>query len=192
MKQLLLAAYIICAFVACTGSGTSTSLKDTTSTDTSKMSANVPNTNVTYAYPVAYSSNWSIGDPKLAQTVLEFWKDYDENAFDRHKDAFADSVSMDLSGGTSFLNLPRDSVIAQVKAYRSSLKNAVSSVEVVTTLKPDGKDESWVCVWGKEVDTHNNGKIDSLYLQENWMFNKDGKVVYMSQFEATPAKPSKK
>jgi hypothetical protein len=192
MKQLLLAAYIVCVLVACNNATTSTSSKDSTSSDTSTMNTNVSGANVTYAYPVAYSSDWSIGDPKLAQTVLELWKDYDDNAFDRHKDIFADSVSMDLSGGTSFMNWPRDSVLNQVKKYRSSLKNAVSSVEVVTTLKPNGKDESWVCVWGKEVDTHNDGKIDSIYLQESWMFNKDGKVAYMTQFEATPSKPAKK
>ena len=63
-----------------------------------------------------------------------------------------------------------------------------SSVEVVTTLKPKGKDETWVCVWGKEVDTHKDGKMDSTYLNENWMFNKDGKVAYMSQFKANASK----
>ena len=78
--------------------------------------------------------------------------------------------------------------MSSAKKYRGSLKNAVSSVEVVTTLKPKGKDETWVCVWGKEVDTHNNGKMDSVYLNENWMFNKDGKVAYMSQFQSAPAK----
>jgi hypothetical protein len=89
------------------------------------------------------------------------------------------------------MNVSRDSAINGVKKYRSSLKNAVSSVEVVTALKPKGKDETWVCVWGKEVDTHNNNKIDSVYLQENWEFNKDGKIIYMNQFVATPAAPKK-
>ena len=74
------------------------------------------------------------------------------------------------------------------KLHAVSLKNVVSSVEVVTALKPKGKDETWVCVWGKEVDTHNNNKIDSVDLHEMWMFNKDGKIAYMGQYQAKPAK----
>ena len=90
----------------------------------------------------------------MHRLVLELWKDYDNNAFDNHKDVFADSVVNGFILTESSINGPRDSIIASAKAYRSSLKNAVSSVEVVTTLKPKGKDETWVCVWGKEVDTH--------------------------------------
>ena len=180
MKQLFLSA-LICILVACNTATTSSNTKDTVSDTASSGS------NVNYAYPVEYSSEFTIGDPKYAQTVLELWKDYDNNAFDTHKDAFADSVSMDLFN-MSIINKPRDSIFNAVKAYRSSLKNAVSSVEVVTTLKPKGKDETWVCVWGKEIDTHKDGKVDSVYLNENWMFNKEGKVAYMSQYEALPVK----
>lgn len=183
MKQLMLAAFILCVLVACNTATTSSNTKDTTTTtDTTAM-----NENVTYAYQIGYSSDFTIGDSKYAQTVLELWKDYDNNTFDNHKDAFADSVTMDLAGGTSLVNLPKDSVINSVKKYRSTLKNAVSSVEVLTTLKPKGKDETWVCVWGKEVDTHNNNKKDSVNLNEDWMFNKDGKVVYMTQFQQQPS-----
>lgn len=188
MKQQLLAA-CVCMLVACNTATTSTTIKDTTAatTDATAMS-----TNVTYAYPVEYSSDFIIGDSKYAQTVLELWKAWDNNSFDDHKDAFADSVSMDFSDGSSVINMSRDSLVAMAKKSRGSLKNAVSSVEVITALKPKGKDESWVCVWGKEVDTHNNGKVDSINHNENWMFNKEGKIVYMGQYEAKPYVPAKK
>ncbi len=187
MRQLLCAAIILCALVACNTASTSSNTNDSTkATDTTAM-----NSNVTYAYPVEYSSDFSIGDSKYAQMVLDLWKDYDNNTFDNHKDYFADSVSMDLAGGNSLINVSRDSALNTVKKYRSSLKNAVSSVEVLTSLKPKGKDENWACVWGKEVDTYNNGKMDSVYLNENWEFNKDGKVIYMAQYQATPSKPKK-
>lgn len=193
MKQQLLAAFI-CVLVACNSATTSKENKS------DSMTASVPpeenaapqQANVTYAYPVEYSSDFTIGDPKYAQTVLELWKDYDNNTFDNHKDVFADSVSMDFSNGSSVTNMSKDSIFNMVKKFRSSLKNAVSSVEVLTTLKPKGKDETWVCVWGKEVDTHNNGKMDSVYYNENWMFNKDGKVAYIAQYEAKPHVPIKK
>lgn len=187
MKQLSYGIFIICAFVACNTATTSSNTTDSTkTTDTTAMA-----TNVSYAYPVHYSSDFTIGDPKYAQMVLELWKDYDNNTFDNHKDYFADSVTIDLAGGTTLMNVTRDSAINMIKHYRGSLKNAVSSIEVVTSLKPKGKDETWGCVWGKEVDTHSDNKMDSVYLNENWMFNKDGKVAYMSQFQATPSKPKK-
>jgi hypothetical protein len=187
MKQLSLAACILCVLVACNTATNSSNTKDTTAT----AETTATNENVNYAYPVAYSSDFTIGDSKYAQTVLELWKDFDNNTFDNHKDAFADSVAMDFADGTT-MSGSRDSIIASAKAYRSSLKNVVSSVEVVTALKAKGKDETWVCVWGKEVDTHNNGKVDSTNLQENWMFNKDGKIAYMGQYSAKPAMPMKK
>ena len=185
MKQLSIATFIMCAFVACNTATNSSNTKDTTTaaaTDTTAMS-----TNVSYAYPVAYSSDFTIGDSKYAQIVLELWKDFDNNTFDNHKDAFADSVSMDFPDGST-MSGTRDSIIAGAKAFRSSLKNCVSSIDAIVTLKPKGKDETWVCVWGKEVDTHNNGKIDSVNHNENWMFNKDGKIAYMEQLDAKPAK----
>jgi hypothetical protein len=189
MKQLSLAAFILCVLVACNTATTSTTANDTTAmaTDTTAM-----NENVSYAYPVKYTSDFIIGDPKYAQMVLELWKDFDNNTFDNHKDYFADSVAMDFADGSS-INATRDSVVNTAKAYRSSLKNVVSSVEVITTLKPKGKDETWVCVWGKEVDTHNNNnKMDSVNHNENWMFNKDGKIAYMGQYDGKPPHPMKK
>jgi hypothetical protein len=188
MKKLSLIACIACLFVACNTANTSTNSKDTmAATDTTAMSINE---NVTYAYPVSYSSDFAIGDSKYAQTVLELWKDYDNNTFDKDADDFSDSVSMDFPDGSTVKG--KDSAMTSAKTYRSSLKNAVSSVEAITTLKPNGKDETWVCVWGKEVDTHQDGKMDSIYLNENWMFNKDGKVAYMSQLMAKGAPPAKK
>jgi len=180
MKQVLGSLFILCMLAACNSATTSDSTKDTTVATSS-------NENVTYAYTPTYSADFEIGDSKYAQTVLELWKDYDNNTFDNHKDAFADSVRFDFPDGSN-MSGPRDSIIAGAKAYRSSFKNAVSSIAAVTTLKPKGKDETWVCVWGTEVDTHNDGKVDSINYNENWMFNKDGKIAYMEQLDAHPQK----
>lgn len=180
MKHLWVCLFALATLAACnTATTSSDDTKDTTTATTTSSQ------NVTYAYTPSYSADFEIGDAKYAQTVLELWKDYDDNDFERHKDAFADSVTFDLSGGDQVRGT-RDSVVASMKAYRSSFKNVVSSIDVVTTLKPKGKEETWVCVWGKEVDTHNDNKVDSISLQENWMFDKDGKIAYMLQFAAKP------
>ena len=187
MKQVSISLLALCFFAAC---NTATTSSEATA-DTTAATTATSNENVTYAYPVNYSSDFEIGDAKYAQTVLDLWKDFDNNTFDNHRDAFGDTLRMEFPDGSE-MHGPTDSVIAGVKSYRSTLKSVSSSIDAVTTLKPKGKDETWVCVWGKEVDTHKNNKVDSTYYQENWMFNKDGKIAYMSQYSAKPQAPSKK
>jgi hypothetical protein len=180
MKQRSLSLFVLCMLAACNTATKSDNTTDTTATTSSSE-------NVTYAYTPMYSADFEIGDPKYAQTVLELWKDFDNNTFDNHKDAFADSVRMEFPDGSN-MDGTRDSVINGAKMYRGSLASVASSIDAVVTLKPKGKDETWVSVWGKEVDTHKDGKVDSIYYNENWMFNKDGKIAYMSQFEQHPQK----
>ncbi len=181
MKQLTSAAFLLCVLVACNNATTSTNTKDSTAGDTTSS-----NQSITYAYPVEYASDFSIGNPKHSQSVLTLWKDYDNNTMDAHKDLFADSIEFVSSG--SDIKGSKDSVIKAISAYRNSFSSAVSSVSVVVSLKPKGKDESWVSIWGKEVDTHKNGKADSIYLNENWMFNKDEKISYIEQLQEQPQK----
>jgi hypothetical protein len=44
-------------------------------------------------YTANYSSNFAIGNPEHSKMVLDLWKDWDDNAFDRH-DYFADTMVM--------------------------------------------------------------------------------------------------
>src|SRR5690349_7753982 len=111
MKLLSFILAALYMFASCTSATTASNAKDTTATATTSTTPS--NENVAYAYPIAYSSDFSIGDPKYAQTVLQLWKDYDNNSFDDHKDAFADSVTMDFSGMT--VSGPRDSIVASAK-----------------------------------------------------------------------------
>ena len=182
MKQLLFFVFLMPLFIACnTSSDNSNESKDSTATtDTSPVA-------VSYAYPIGYSADFEIGDPKHAQTVLTLWKDYDNNTLDAHKEAFADSVQFTTADG-SIIAGPRDSVIKAIASHRASFSKAVDSVDVLVSLKAKGKEESWVCIWGKEIDTYKNGKVDSIYLNEDWMFDKNGKIARIEQFVQTPAK----
>lgn len=175
MKRLFTLCMPLC-MVACnssTDSGNAATSKDTTMS--SQQSAPV-----TYAYPIGYSADFEQGNSQYAQTVLKLWKDYNNNSLDNDQSYFADTVMMEFANGSGFKGNP-DSVVAAVKKARGAYASAVSTVDVVTTLKPKGKDEQWVCVWGKEVDEQ-NGKRDSVYLNENWRFNKDGKIDFMTQY----------
>ena len=51
-----------------------------------------------------------------------------------------------------------------------------------TSLRSDSKDLNLVSVWFKERAIRNNGKADSTLYQENWRFNKDGKINYRTAF----------
>lgn len=176
MKHLSFISLALCLFLACNtpaNNGIATA-NNTATKDTA----------VAYAYPVTYFSEYDKADPKYAQIILDIWKDYDNNTFANHRDAFADTVAMDFSNGSTFTG-SKDSLLAMMNKYRSQHDAASSTVQVVETVKPKGKDETWVSVWGTEYDT-DKGKKDSVHLNENWMFNKDGKIAYMTLLAQKP------
>ena len=61
-------------------------------------------------YTANYSSNFQIGDPANSKMILELWKDYDDNAFDRH-DYFADTAVMFFPDGSMVRG--KDSILAR-------------------------------------------------------------------------------
>ncbi len=139
-------------------------------------------------YTIGYSSEFAMGDPKNAETLLKLWKAWDNGDLSAAKDMFADSVELHFSDG-SILHSTRDSVIAAGQRVRSSVGSAVSSVDAIMPAKSVDKKENWALIWGKEVDTDSKGKVDSFYLQETWRFNADGKADLMFQYRAgTPPK----
>ena len=55
--------------------------------------------NMDYPYTANYSSDFKMGNPAQAKMILELWKDWDDNAFDRH-DYMSDTVVMFFPDGT--------------------------------------------------------------------------------------------
>lgn len=135
-------------------------------------------------YVAGYSSQFEMADPARARKVLELWKDYDDNAFDRHKSYFADTVSMYMADGMAIKGL--DSLMTKMKSHRGSFAAVKSSVDVWMSLRSTDKNENWVAVWGSEEDTGKDGKKSVVQLHEVWRFNKDGKIDLMMQFAAVP------
>src|SRR5450830_11737 len=52
-----------------------------------------------YPYTANYSSKFAMGNPAHAKIILDLWKDWDDNAFDRH-DYMADTLVMLFPDGT--------------------------------------------------------------------------------------------
>ena len=146
--------------------------------------------NITYPYTAAYSSKFTIGDPKHAQMILGLWKDWDNGDLSKSKDLFADRVELYFWDGSS-LKTTRDSAVAAAQSERDKFASVSSRVDAFVPLKSTDKDESWVTIWGMETHTDKKGKTDSINLHEVWRINKDGKTDLVYQF-ASMTKPPKK
>jgi hypothetical protein len=142
----------------------------------------------TLPYTANYSSQFALGNQAHATRILELWKDYDDNSFQRHLDYYADTASFFTSDGMIFKG--RDSSLAMVSKYRSGLTNVKSTVDAWIPLRSTDRNEDWVAIWGTETSTDSQGKTTTNAVHELWSFNKDGKVASMRQYHAqVPTKP---
>ena len=137
-----------------------------------------------YPYTATYSSNFVMGNPAHSRMILNMWKDWDDNAFDRN-DFWADTIAIYLPDGTVMKG--KSAAMEGAKKYRGGLASAKSTVHAWVPLRSTDKNENWVAIWGTEVDTWPDGKVETLELHEIWRINKDGKIDLMRQFTAKPA-----
>ncbi|MFL5742628.1 MAG: hypothetical protein ACJ75B_20565 [Flavisolibacter sp.] len=137
---------------------------------------------ISYPYDIKYSSQFEMGDPNQSKVILNLWKDFDNGNLSDSKQYFADTVDIHLAGGM-MMHASKDSIISAVQRHRDMLSAVTSAVQAVMAFRSTDRNENWVSVWGDEVDTHKDGKIDSVSLQETWRFNKDGKVDLLFQYE---------
>ena len=187
MKQLLIPVFTLLMVFLCTGTfaqekvkskDDKTKMKD----DDGKMKAKGMD-NMIYPYKAGYSSEFKMGNPANAKMILELWKDWDDNAFDRHN-YMADTLVMYLPDGNVIKG--KDSCLAGAKRYRGSMSSATSSLDAWIPLKSVDRNENWVAVWGTETDTYADGKTEKRELHEIWRINKDGKVDFMKQYFSKP------
>lgn len=133
-------------------------------------------------YKAGYSSDFKIGNPVYAKKVLELWKDWDDNTFDKH-DYFADTVVIHLPD--SMMVKGKAQSLEGAKKHRGGMTSAVSVVHAWVSLHSNDKNQDVVAIWGTETDTWPDGKVEKRDLHEVWWFNKDGKVTEMRQWAAT-------
>lgn len=133
-----------------------------------------------FPYQATYSSKFEMGNPAHAKKVLEIWKDFDNNTIQNHADYFADTVMIILSDGHVVRG--KDSLIAGITQYRSSLGKAVSTVDAWLATRSIDRNEDWVSIWGTETDTATDGTVSVSRLNEIWQLNKDGKVAFIAQY----------
>jgi hypothetical protein len=132
-------------------------------------------------YKAAYTSDFKIGNPAYSKMVLELWKDWDDNTFDKH-DYFADTVVFYLPDSTVVKGKAEN--LASAKKYRGGMDSAKSVVHAWVPLYSNDRKENAVCIWGTEKDTWPDGRVVVRDLHEVWWFNKDGKVSAIRQWNA--------
>lgn len=191
MKKILLLSTSCLIIFSCANNADKTA---SSPSDTTKIAASSTTTPVVeYPYIATYSSQMEAGDPNNSKKVLDIYKDYDNGNLLAHKEYFADTLEFDFAGGENVKGT-RDSILNIAQKERSNLKSAEDKIMSFIASHSKDKGDNWVSVWTKEIDTHKDGKMDSSYLNENWMLDKDGKIAYMFQLSAktTPPKEVKK
>ncbi len=170
MRKVLVLFLIPLGFAACSGGDSGTTPAATTD------SASAPA--VSLPYQAAYSSDFVPGKETDVATVLNSYKYWETNDMKSMRDVFGDSVRMELSGGYVFDN-KLDSFIAISAKYRDSLSKVELTFYAWTPNHSVDKNEDWVNVWYKEVDTYKTGKMDSVEYEDDNLLKK-GKIVYVS------------
>ncbi len=140
-------------------------------------------------YTATYSSKFEMGDTKHADAILGAWKAWDDGDLKPSRKYFADTMHFYLRDGSQ-VHGATDSVMVGVQAFRSSFSSMKSRVHAFFPVKSNDKGHNWVCIWGTEVSTDKQGKVDSVGLQETWRFNKDGKIDLLYQFGRSLVPPA--
>jgi hypothetical protein len=184
--KMPLALAVMALFAACNSTAPATTADSAkSSTDSASMAKDIQS-----PYAVVYSSKFAMDEPKNAETLLALWKSYESGNLSTSKDLIGDSIEVHLANGQMFRG-SRDSAIVGIQAMRNAFSAVVCQINAIMAVKSTDKNEHWALIWGLEKDTHKNGKVDSIELQETWRFNKDGKADLMYQFGQATA-PMKK
>jgi ketosteroid isomerase-like protein len=171
MKKLSAIFLIPIFMIACTGSST-----DTTATAAKDSVTAAPA--VTLPFTAVYSSNFVPGKPADVLTVLNNYKAWQDNDMATLRATSGDSVTMIFASGT-MISTTGDSAVKMAKKFRDSLSKVELTFYAWTSNHSVDKNEDWVNVWYKEIDTYKTGKVDSAdYEDDNRM--KDGKIAWTS------------
>ena len=137
-------------------------------------------------YPVKYKE-FEIGKSENIQTVLGFYKAWDNKEAGKVADLFADTLRLRIPTEREEIVLPNakinDALTKNRGMYDSTSNNIISAV----SLHDRERNEDWVLIntYNKWVET--NGKKDSLIYHDEWRIN-NGKIDFLWSFYKLPTK----
>lgn len=177
MTKTLTVAALLLFMMSCNNEAKE-STADTTTTASAEPAAPASHE---YAAKASYSSSFEMGDPKQGDIVIELWKQFDANNLEKGLNYFADTVDIWTNDGWKYHGA-KDSLMDIMKKLRGTYSAVKSDLVAIIPLKSIDKNENWVSIYGTEYTTIKN-KVDSADLQENWRFDKDGKINMMHQYK---------
>lgn len=168
MKRLFVIFLVPLFFAACTSSSSDT----TASANKDSVTA----TAVSLPFKAEYSSDFVPGKPSDVAAVLSNYKAWQDNDMTAFKATIGDSAILILSNGM-VIGGAGDSLVRAAKLFRDSLSKVELTFYAWTSNHSVDKNEDWVNVWYKEIDTYKTGKVDSAVYQDDNRV-KDGKIFW--------------
>ena len=133
-------------------------------------------------YVPGYSASFKMGNPEYSTMILKgSWKDWENNTMDNMKSWIADTIVAFHSDNSMIRGA--DSLIARWKKGRAKYTSVIDSIDAVIPVYSTDKDENWVLVWAREINTKADGTKDSAAVMETWRINKDGKADMLLQYD---------
>ena len=170
MKKFPLLFLIPLFMISCTSSSSDT----TASAAKDSVAAVVIN----LPYTATYSSDFVPGKQSDVLTTLNNYKAWETNDMVAFRATLADSSTLILPSGR-ILTGNSDSLTKGAKSFRDSLSKVELTLIAWTSNHSVDKNQDWVNVWYKEIDTYKTGKVDSaIYQDDNRM--QDGKIKWTS------------
>lgn len=149
---------------------------------TAETKAATPQEPVTYAITPSYSSSFEIGNAAYGAMIVKgSWKDWEDNTMDNMKSWCADTIVAVMADNMIATGV--DSLQARWKRGRTSYTNVIDTVHSVISVRSTDKNENWVLIWAKEINTNTKGVKDTSELMETWRINKDGKADWLLQYD---------
>jgi hypothetical protein len=138
---------------------------------------------VNYPFEASLASDLKIGNPLYTVKVMEMYKilEKGESVDSLLKPYFAETITSVAFDEKKF-NGPSAEFAKKVSNFRSQFTSLNEEFLTFVSLRSDAKDLDFVSVWFKERVVRKNGKPDSTLYQENWRFNKEGKIYYRTAF----------
>jgi hypothetical protein len=176
MKRLFMLLILPAIMISCGENKTESTPVETTV-------AEAPKPQVTYPYEAQLANDWTIGNPELTVKVLELYRHLqtDDFADSLVTPYFADSITSVSFDERVYAGSPKG-FLDNVRKFRSQFKELDEEFVSYACLHSESKGIDMVSLWFKEKVVRTNGKADSTRYQENWIFNKEGKITHRTAF----------
>ena len=183
-KCMIPAALLLTLFFACNDKPADETTTTTTTTSTTDEKVVMP-------MEMSYSGKIEIGSNANMVKVMQWNKWMGEGNVDSAASLLADSVSIDLSDGTSF-NTTADSIKKVLLGWRSAMKTIDIKYIAAMPINNIDKKHEWVLSWTDESYTYNDGKQEHLIIHEDYRME-NGKIRQVLQYarKVPPPPPAK-